>query len=130
MNKRRYAIAAVVTLAGFAALFAVLPSQGAGTDVSMRDLQYRPGTIRIPAGGAITFENEDRVTHTATCQGQGCPRDSGDIRPGLLRTITFTRAGTYHMVCRYHGEQGMIATVTVGGKAPRSPSPSPSPSPS
>ncbi|MGH2727424.1 MAG: cupredoxin domain-containing protein, partial [Actinomycetota bacterium] len=98
-------------------------------EVRMRGNQYRPATIRIPVGGAITFENDDEVTHTATCQGQGCVRDSGDIRPGLMKTLTFTRAGTYHVICRYHGEQGMIATVTVGGSSGRqSPSPTASPS--
>jgi plastocyanin len=114
MHKRRYTIAAVIALAGFSALFAVLPSQGAGTKVRMKGNQYRPARPRIPVGGAITFVNEDDVTHTATCQGRGCPKDSGDIQPGTLKTLTFAEAGTYHMICRYHGEAGMIATVTVG----------------
>lgn len=135
MKRRRYVLASVIAAAGFAALFAVLPSQGSGSEVVMRGNRYRPATIRIGVDGAITFTNEDRVTHTASCQGKGCPRDPGDIQPGLFRTLTFTRAGTFHVVCRYHGEGGMIATVVVGGPAP-SPSPtpttttSPSPSPS
>ncbi len=132
MKQRRYVIAAVVALAGFGALFAVLPSEGAGVDVAMRGNRYRPDTIRIDVGGAVSFFNEDKVTHTATCQGRGCPGDPGDIAPGLLRTLTFNRAGTFHIVCRYHGEGGMIATVTVGTTAPApavSPSPSPSPIP-
>lgn len=144
MKRRRYVVAAVVAVGGFAALFAVLPSEGAGAKIRMEGNQYRPSTIRIPAGGAISFANEDDVTHTATCQGRGCPKDSGDIQPGLFRTLTFSRAGTYHMVCRYHGEAGMIATVNVGPApspasttspspttpgATTSPSPSPSPSP-
>ena len=115
MKKRRYVVASVIAVAGFSALFAVMPSQGAGVKVRMRGNQYRPASIRIPVGGAITFTNEDEVTHTATCQGQGCPRDSGDIRSGTFKTLTFTSAGTVHMVCRYHGELGMVATVTVGG---------------
>lgn len=136
MKKRRYVVASVVAVAGFAALFAVLPSEGAGAKVRMRGNQYRPSTLRIPIGGAISFTNSDDVTHTATCQGHGCPKDSGDIQPGLIRTLTFARAGTFHIVCRYHGEAGMIATVTVGAvSTPRptisaSPTASPSPSPS
>lgn len=92
----------------------------------MKGNQYRPATLRIAVGGAVTFSNEDSVTHTATCQGTGCPTDSGDIQPGLFKTLTFTRAGTFHMVCRYHGEAGMIATLTVGAP-PRTARPSPSP---
>ena len=125
MRKRRYVIASVIALAGFAALFAVLPSQGSGLEVRMLGNRYLPSAIEIPVGGAITFQNEDEVTHTATCQGRGCPRDSGDIQPGLLKTVTFATAGDYHIVCRYHGEAGMIATVTVGTR--RSPRASPSP---
>lgn len=140
MKKRRYVVASVIAVGGFSALFAVMPSQGAGAAVLMRGNQYRPATIRIPIGGAITFTNQDEVTHTASCQGRGCPRDSGDIRPGTLKTLTFARAGTVHMVCRYHGELGMVATVTVGEAAPgttptttptttSTPTPSPTPSP-
>jgi plastocyanin len=134
MKKRRYVVASVVAVAGFSALFAVMPSQGAGVEVRMLGNQYRPATIRIPVGGAITFENEDEVTHTATCQGQGCPRDSGDIQPGTFKTLTFADAGTVHMVCRYHGELGMVATVIVGRAAPgvtptATPTSSPSPTP-
>lgn len=118
-------IAAVVAVAGFAALFAVLPSQGSGTDVTMRGFRFRPATIRIPVGGAITFDNRDDVTHTATCQG--CRQDTGDVQPGLIKTVTYPSPGTFHLVCIYHAEQGMIATLTVGSAAAPSPSPSPSP---
>jgi plastocyanin len=138
MKKRRYVVASVIAVAGFSALFAVMPSQGAGVKVRMQGNQYRPATIRIPVGGAITFANEDEGTHTATCQGQGCPRDSGDIRPRTFKTLTFASAGTVHMVCRYHGELGMVATVIVGGSSPAAtptgtpaatPTSSPSPTP-
>ena len=115
MNKRRYVVAAVVAMGGFSALFAVLPSQGAGVEVKMEGNQYRPDTIRLREGGAITFVNEDDVTHTATCQGVGCPKDSGDIHPGQIKTITFRREGSFAVFCRYHGQAGMTAAVTVGG---------------
>lgn len=113
MGKRKYVIAAVVAVAGFSALFAVLPSQGAGVDARMEGNQYRPDEIEIAAGGAVTFTNDDGVTHTATCQGSGCPKDSGDIHPGQLKTLTFPRAGAFAVVCRYHGQAGMTAAVTV-----------------
>ena len=131
MKKRRYVVASVIAVAGFSALFAVMPSQGAGATVRMRGNQYRPASIRIPVGGAITFTNEDEVTHTAPCQGRGCPRDSGDIRTGTFKTLTFANAGTVHMVCRYHGELGMVATVIVGGTPPAAtPSTTSTPTPS
>lgn len=115
MNKRRYVVAAAVALAGFSALFAVLPSQGAGFEVKMLGNQFRPDEIEIAEGGAITFVNEDDVTHTAGCQGTGCPKDSGDIHPGQIKTLTFSREGTFTLFCAYHGQAGMIASLTVGG---------------
>jgi plastocyanin len=112
VKRRRYVVASVIAVAGFAALFAVLPSQGAGTKVRMVGVRYRPDTIRIAAGGAVTFHNESKVVHTATCAG-GCRLDSKDIQPGTIRTLTFPKAGTYQLFCRYHGTQGMVARLTV-----------------
>jgi plastocyanin len=114
MKKRRYVVAAIVAVAGFSALFAVLPSQGAGFRARLEGNRFRPATIAISPGGAITFTNDDDVSHTATCQGKGCPKDSGDIHAGQIKTLTFPQAGTFALVCRYHGTGGMTAEVTVG----------------
>lgn len=131
MKRRRYTVAAVLAVAGFSALIAVLPSNGAGREVTLENFRFRPATIQIPVGGAITFENTSKTTHTATCET--CPQDTGDVQPGMLKTLTFPRAGTFRLFCRYHGEGGMIAQLTVGRAGSSSPSPtvpsSPSPSP-
>ena len=112
MKRRRYVVASVIAVAGFAALFAVLPSQGAGTKVRIAGLRYRPDSIRIPAGGAITVHNETQVVHTATCFG--CRIDSKDIQPGTIKTLTFKDAGTFQLYCRYHGQSaGMVARLVV-----------------
>ena len=111
MKRRRYLVASVVALAGFGALFSVLPSQGSGLKVRIVDFRYRPAVIRIAAGGAITFQNDSTLVHTASCIG--CRADSGDIQPGTLRTVTFPNAGTYQLFCRYHGQRGMVARLTV-----------------
>ncbi len=111
MKRRRYVVASVIAVAGFAALFAVLPSQGAGVKVRMIGVRYRPDAIRIGAGGAVTIHNESKVVHTATCSG--CSVDSKDVQPGTIRTLTFRKAGTYQLFCRYHGREGMVARLTV-----------------
>jgi len=111
MKRRRYAIAAVVALAGFGALLMVLPARGAGKSVHLVGTSFRPASITIRAGRAITFYNDSTLTHTATCPK--CHLDSGDIQPGAFKTLTFPRAGTYELVCRYHGDQGMVASLTV-----------------
>jgi len=111
VKRRRYIVASLIALAGVGALVMALPSQGAGLKVRLLGIRYRPATFTIHAGEAVTFKNDSRYTHTATCPK--CGIDSGDIQPGALKTVTFPKAGTFQLVCRYHGEQGMVATLTV-----------------
>ena len=89
----------------------VLPARGAGKSVHLVGYSYRPAKITVKAGGAVTFYNDAKVTHTATCPT--CRLDTGDIQPGTFKTLTFPRAGNYQLVCRYHGSQGMVADLTV-----------------
>ena len=111
MKRRRYVVASVIAVAGFGALFAVLPSQGAGLKVRITGFRFRPAAIQIRAGGAVTIHNDSRIVHTATCPA--CRVDSGDIQPGTFRTLTFPRRGTFQIFCRYHAERGMAARLTV-----------------
>jgi plastocyanin len=119
VKTRRYAVASVIAVAGFAALFAVLPSKGAGREVKLVGFRYRPAAVTIQKGGAVTFTNDSKVTHTATCQsgskvGTGrCRLDTGDIQPGMFKTLTFPSVGSYTIFCRYHAQAGMVATVSV-----------------
>jgi plastocyanin len=118
----------VATAAAFAALFAVLPATPTGRKVEMvraDGFRFRPTTVRIALDGAVTFTNNSRVTHTATCTG--CPRDfdTGDVFPGASRTVRFARAGVYRFACRYHGARGMAAVLVVGS----APGPAAGPSP-
>jgi plastocyanin len=111
VTKRRYAVASVIAVAGFAALFMVLPSKGAGREVKLVGFRYRPASLTIEAGTAVTFTNDSRATHTASCRG--CRLDTGDIQPGTFKTLTFPKPGRFGIFCRYHGAAGMVATVTV-----------------
>jgi plastocyanin len=111
VKTRRYAVASVIAVAGFAALFAVLPSKGAGREVKLVGFRYQPAAVSIERGGAVTFTNDSKVTHTATCSG--CRLDTGDIQPGMFKTLTFPATGRFTIFCRYHGNAGMVATVTV-----------------
>lgn len=101
----------MIALAGFGALFTVLPSKGAGREVKIVGFRYRPAAVTIDRGGAITFTNDTTFTHTTTCQG--CRLDTGDIQPGMFKTLTFPATGRFTIFCRYHGNAGMGATVTV-----------------
>lgn len=118
---RRFSLIPAVALLG--ALFMVLRPSTAGTTVRIANFSYRPAAVRIQPGGAVTFTNTSRTTHTVTCVG--CPIDAGDVQPGLHKTITFPNSGSYAFACRYHQSAGMRMTVTVGSASPATPSPSP-----
>lgn len=124
-------LSVIPVIAAFSALFLVLPSKGAGREVTMigRDGRYSftPRQVTIEAGGAVTFSNESDVTHTGSCDG--CPWDTGDIQPGMIKTLTFSAPGSYTFFCRYHGvSQEMVGSLEVRPKgAGTAPSPSPPP---
>jgi plastocyanin len=111
----RLSIVGALAVFAFSVLFAVLPSRGSGTNVKMGTAQeryrFRPATIRVRLGGAITFFNDSGVTHTATCPR--CSFDTRDVLPGMLRVVRANRTGTFNFFCRYHAGRGMTGTIVV-----------------
>ena len=72
-----------------------------GSAVTIQGFAYNPPTVEIPAGGSVTWTNEDNAPHTAT----GLDRDalqSGTIAFGESYTQTFDTAGTYEYFCEFH----------------------------
>ncbi len=112
-----------------AALFIVLPRTGADVTIkflgSDPNFRLQPTTLRVEPGARVAFENDTRVTHTATCGT--CAKDAwdtGDVQPGATVFLTFDDEGSFTYVCRYH--TNLIGQLVVGG-AEASPSASPSP---
>jgi plastocyanin len=71
------------------------------TAVTIQGFAFNPPTIEIPAGGSVTWTNEDNAPHTAT----GLDRDalqSGTIPFGESYTQTFDTAGTFEYFCEFH----------------------------
>ena len=83
---------------------------GPGTQVSMKDIKFNPGTVTIKAGGKVTWTNDDSVGHDVTADDfeSGSP---GGIEGGSTFSHTFKKAGTYDYVCSVH--PGMEGTVKV-----------------
>ncbi|MFN2613613.1 MAG: cupredoxin domain-containing protein [Actinomycetota bacterium] len=99
-----------------AGLFLLLPRTGTGVTVHIRShggrVVYEPSTPSVARGARITFVNDTRGTHTASCVK--CPWDSGDVQPGQSVPIEIAAVGTYEFFCRYHGLQGgESGTLTV-----------------
>jgi plastocyanin len=69
--------------------------------VTIKGFAFNPPEITVPAGGSVTWTNEDNAPHTAT----GLDRDalqSGAIAFGESYTQTFDTAGTYEYFCEFH----------------------------
>jgi plastocyanin len=83
---------------------------GPGTQVSMKDIKFNPGTVTIKPGGKVTWTNDDSVGHDVTADDfeSGSP---GGIDGGSTFSHTFKKAGTYNYVCSVH--PGMKGTVKV-----------------
>jgi plastocyanin len=88
-------------------------SAGGGVQVSMKDIEFNPGTLTIKAGQTVTWVNDDSVGHDVT----GDDFESGDaggMNGGDTYDHTFNKAGTYPYVCSVH--PGMKGTVKVKKK--------------
>ncbi len=75
----------------------------ANHQVTIRSFSFAfdPATVRVEVGDTVTWRNAaGDPDHTATSDTGGW--DSGDIKPGGGRTVTFATAGTFAYHCRYH----------------------------
>ncbi|MBW3534894.1 MAG: copper-binding protein [Gemmatimonadetes bacterium] len=74
-------------------------------------LRFAPETVRIQAGGTVTWTNPSDRVHTATDGANTF--NSGNVSPGGSYSHTFDVAGTYRYICIPHESQGMTGTVVV-----------------
>ncbi len=80
------------------------------TSVAISGYAFHPVTITVAKDAKITFTNHDQTAHTATSTQTGV-FDTGTLKPGASKTVTFTKPGTYTYYCQFHAF--MKATVTV-----------------
>jgi plastocyanin len=80
------------------------PASGGGSGaqaVTIKDYIYKPASITVPQGTAVTFTNHDTTAHTATSKQSGV-FESGAIQPGKSAKITLEKAGTFTYYCAFH----------------------------
>lgn len=82
--------------------------------VTIKDFAFNPNALSVPVGGQVTFKNLDTASHTASDAAGSF--DSGNLDTGQSWTYTFTKAGTYKIICKYH--PSMKGVIVVGGPAP------------
>jgi plastocyanin len=73
---------------------------GGAVLVGMRDLKFTPSTVRVRAGQAVVWQNNDQLAHTVTAEDRSWT--SPLIDPGKTYRHVFPTAGTYNIICTPH----------------------------
>ena len=81
------------------------------TSIRIADFTFEPDPVTVQAGARIAISNADRAPHTVTEAGQSPSFDSGTIKGGERRFVTFSKPGTFAYICVFHPT--MKGTVTV-----------------
>ncbi len=95
--------------AAFLVLLASGTAHADGATVTIKNFDYAPMMVTVPAGSSVTWKNLDGEPHTVVST-DGVFR-SPALDQGDTFSFTFTKAGTYKYVCSIHPK--MVATVTV-----------------
>ena len=118
--------------------------------IDMTDgLIFDPGSVTIPPGTTVVWENVGSVGHSVTAYEERIPEDAaffasggfdgesaarsaypdqGDVPGGESYSHTFETVGEYEYFCIPHESAGMVASLTVEEGAPVEPTPEPGPS--
>lgn len=80
---------------------------GAST-IELRNSQFQPATLTVPAGTAVTFQwNDGAVQHTIVPEPPATiPSDPAPAAAPHSYVVTFTTPGTYRYYCSIHGDAG------------------------
>lgn len=85
---------------------------GDAVQVVAQDTKFIPQAITVPAGGTITWTNEDSFAHNVTKEdGPGPDFASDTMQEGDTFTQKFDTPGTIGYVCTIHPQQ--TGTITV-----------------
>jgi plastocyanin len=88
------------------------PAKNAVT-VNIADFKFKPPTVRVKAGGTVSFVNGDKAPHTA--QTDSNPRtsefDTGRLAKGDEKVVKLPEPGRFSYFCAYH--RFMEGTVEV-----------------
>ena len=76
-------------------------ASGSGSNVSViNQVKFLNSEVRVPAGTAVEFDNQDSQPHTATSDNGMF--DTGLIAAGAKHSVTFAKAGTFAYHCSLH----------------------------
>lgn len=76
--------------------------------VEIREFEYVPETVRVAAGGTVTFVNRDRASHTATA---GDAFDTGRLKRGESKRVRASKPGRVAYLCSFHPYMKAVVEV-------------------
>jgi plastocyanin len=80
--------------------------------VSMKDNEFRPKTVTVPAGSTVEWTNDDDTDHTVyKSSGPAKLFNSGTIKPGGSYRQRFPYAGQIMYECRNHYAMNGVVNV-------------------
>jgi plastocyanin len=87
----------LLALAGSGAVAGAVAKDRAS--VTIKDFKFHKKTLQVAKGTKVVFKNKDGATHTATDKGVF---NTGKIKHGKSKAITFKRKGTFRYICTIH----------------------------
>ena len=91
------------------------PSEAEAAEVSVVDFAFEPASLRLRAGGTVTWRNDGAAPHTVSAVDSSY--DSGLLESAGTFSRQFDEPGSYQYVCAFHPQ--MTATIEViEGSAP------------
>jgi plastocyanin len=99
----------LLLVAGLAGLAGLAGAAEPAYTVKLEHFMFTPGTLTVPVGATVRWENLDGEPHT-TVSIDGVFR-SGALDQGDAYSYTFKTAGKYRYVCSIHPQ--MVGTIVV-----------------
>ena len=101
----------ILALTAAAVLVAPLLAHAADYRVGQRDKAFAPSELSIRVGDSVTFFNDDLGIHNIYSETAGHEFEIKRQSPRQFHTVTFPRAGTVVIGCKYHGQMKLVVTV-------------------
>jgi FtsP/CotA-like multicopper oxidase with cupredoxin domain/plastocyanin len=87
--------------------------------VSLSEFAISPASISVPLGGKLAVSNAGAVEHNLTISGTSLHTPTLKGGDSAVLDVKSLKTGTYSVFCSMpgHKDQGMVATLDVGGAA-------------
>jgi plastocyanin len=98
---------------GLALLAGAVTARATGQSVTVlqEGKKFSDPEISVKAGGTVTFENKDPVTHNVYSNTPGLAFDLRQQKPGESSTVNFDHAGVAEVQCAIHPQMKMKVHV-------------------